>query len=112
MTKIHQNSLTTAIISIVVFIPALIISTLSASIGFRDGGVSHANKEDIFSSYFPAWMSNFAVLHIISIVLCIIAIVFAAKSFKKPLVWERVLMMLITMGAIIIILYDIVQLIQ
>lgn len=112
MTKTHQNSLTTAIISIVVFIPALIISSLSASIGFSDGGISHANKMDIFSSYFPSWMSNFAVLHIISIVLCIIAIAFAAKSFKKPLVWERVLMMLITMTCIVIMLYDIVQLIQ
>ena len=112
MTKTRQNSLKTAILSIIIFLPALIISTLSASIGFRDGGISHANKEDIFSSYFPDWMNNFTLLHILSIVLCIVAIGFAAKSFKKPLVWERVLMMLITMAAIIIILYDIVQLIQ
>ena len=112
MTKTHQNSLTTAIISIVVFLPALIIFALSASIGFQNGGISHANKMDIFSSYFPAWMNNFSLLHIISIILCIIAITFAARSFKKPLVWERVLMMLVTMASIIIILYDIVQLIQ
>ena len=112
MTKTHQNSLTTAILSIVFFLPASIISILSASIGFKNGGISHANKEDIFSSYFPVWMNNFMVLHVVSIILCVIAISFAAKSFKKPLLWERVLMMVITMASIIIILYDIVQLIQ
>lgn len=112
MSKTRQNSLKSAMLSILVFVPALIISSLSAYIGFKDGGISHANKEDIFSGYFPDWMNNFAILHVLSIVLCIIAMILAAKSFKKPLVWERVLMMLVTMGAIIIILYDIVQLIQ
>lgn len=110
--KSTQSSLGTAILSVVVFLPALILFLLSLSIGFRDGGVSHASKVDIFTSYFPDWMNNYTLINIVSIVLCIIAMSLAAKSFKKPLVWERVMVMLVSMGAIVVILYNIVQIVQ
>lgn len=73
--------------------------------------MSEGEKKDTFLSSFPEWMQNFSVIHILSIIFCIVAINFAAGSFKKNLLWIRISMMVIVMLSILIILFDIVQLI-
>lgn len=110
--KTPSNSLISAFLSIVFLLPPLILSYLLMRAANRNTTSSHQTKVDIFTDYFPSWLGNFNVLMAISIILCIVSISLASKSFRKNLLWERILMMIVTMVAIVIILYNIAQWVQ
>ena len=106
-TKSHIPRKATAVLAILFLLPALILFIMWSSIGLRYSGISAVDQMNIYSSYFPKWLSNINTIHTISLVCCIIAIVLAARSFKKHLLSIRVLMLLIVIVAIFIILFDI-----
>ena len=110
-TKPKLSKKSSAGLAVIFFIPAFILFLLWVSIGWRHGFISGGEKEDIFLSNFPGWMQHFAGLHIVSIILCILAIAYASGSFRKKVLSLRILMMLIVMFSIFIILFDIAQLI-
>ncbi|MEO6134363.1 MAG: hypothetical protein ABIP35_04360 [Ginsengibacter sp.] len=110
-TKSHVSSRSTAVISMIVFLPALIIFALWSTIGMRFSGLSRSEQVDYFLDYFPGWLQNMTVLHVLSIVLCVIAITLASRSFRKKLLWVRVTMLMIVFISIFLILFDIYQLI-
>lgn len=73
--------------------------------------MSDVDKMDTYLSYFPGWLQNITTIHIISIACCIAAIALASRSFKKHLLSVRVLMLMTSLVAIFIILFDIFQMI-
>jgi len=111
-TASHVSSKWTAAFAIVFLLPALLLFILWSSIGLRLSGMSEVDKRDTYISYFPGWLPNINAIHLISIACCLIAIAFAARSFKKHLLWIRVMMLMTCLAAIFIILFDIFQIIQ
>jgi len=82
-----------------------------SSIGLRYSGIDADEQMDTYLTYFPEWLQNINVIHAISLVCCTIAIILAARSFKKHLLSVRVLMLLTVLVAIFIILFDIYQIV-
>ena len=107
-SKISKKS--SAGLAAIFFLVPFILFMMWVTLGWRHGYMSEVQKKDTFLSTFPEWMQNFSAIHILSIILCILAINFAAGSFKKNLLWIRIVMMIIVMFSILIILFDIVQL--
>jgi hypothetical protein len=68
-------------------------------------------QTETYLSHFPGWLKDMDVIHGISLVCCVIAIILAARSFKKHLLSIRVLMLLTVLAAIFIILFDIYQMV-
>ena len=83
-----------------------------SAIGLKVTGISQEEKLSTYLGHFPAWLQNIATIHIISIVCCVIAIIFATRSFSKHLLSVRVMMMLTVLVAIFILLFDIYQMVQ
>lgn len=110
-TKSKVSKKSSALLAVLFILPAFILFLMWATLGWRFGYLSDAEKQDSFLSSFPEWMQHFAAIHILSMIFCIVAINFASGSFKTKQVWERVIMMIIVMFAIFIILFDIAQLI-
>lgn len=108
-THAHVSRRFTATLAIIFFLPALILFIIWSSIGLRFGEMNERDQIDTFLSYFPSWLQNFTTLHVISIVLCLVAIILAARSFKKHLLSVRVLMLLVVIGSIFLIIFDIFQ---
>src|SRR5674476_345884 len=108
MTKTtHVSRRWTAAFAIAFLLPALIFFIMWSSIGLRFSGISDSDKMDTYISYFPGWLQNINTIHIISIVCCLAAIVLASRSFKKRLLSVRVLMLMTSVVAIFILLFDI-----
>jgi hypothetical protein len=82
-----------------------------SSIGLRFSGLSDTAKMDYYLDYFPQWLQNINIVHTISIISCLAAIMLAARSFKKRLLSIRVLMLMTCLVAIFILLFDIFQMI-
>ncbi|MEO7315885.1 MAG: hypothetical protein ABIW47_11905 [Ginsengibacter sp.] len=110
-TKSKVSKKSSAGLAVLFFLPAFMLFLMWITLGWRFGFMSEGEKKDSFLSSFPEWMQNFSAIHILSIVFCIVAISFAAGSFKKKILWIRILMMVIVMFSIFIILFDIAQLI-
>ena len=110
-TKSHVSNRFTALLAMVFFFPAIIIFALWSTIGLRFSGLSRPEQIDYFLDYFPGWLQSMTALHILSMVLCVIAISLAARSFRKKLLWVRVTMLMIVFVSIFLILFDIYQLI-
>lgn len=110
-TKSKVSKKSAAGLAVIFLLPALILFLMWATLGIRYGFLSDVEKHDSFLSSFPEWMQNFAAIHILSMIFCIIAINFASGSFRTRILWERILMMIVVMLAIFIILFDIAQLI-
>ena len=110
-TKSKVSKKSSAGLAVLFFLPAFILFLMWVTLGWRDGFMSEVEKKDTFLNMFPEWMQNFSAIHILSIVFCIVAINFASGSFKKNQLWIRISMMVIVMFSILIILFDIVQLI-
>ncbi|MEO5648429.1 MAG: hypothetical protein ABIR03_00745 [Ginsengibacter sp.] len=101
----------TAVLAIVFFLPSFILFIMWSSIGLRYGNIGELEKMDIYLSYFPGWLQNSTVIHVISLVCCVVAITLAARSFKKHLLWVRVMMLMVVVVALFIILFDIFQMV-
>jgi hypothetical protein len=110
-TNSHVSRRWTAAFAIILLLPALILFIIWSSIGLRYSGIGEGQQLDTYMSYFPSWLQDMKALHGISIVSCILAIVFAARSFKKRLLSVRVLMLMTVLIAIFILLFDIYQII-
>ncbi|MEO6637505.1 MAG: hypothetical protein ABIN25_04470 [Ginsengibacter sp.] len=108
-TRSHVPSKVTAIIAMVFLLPALILFIMWSSIGLEASGINAAEKISIYLAKFPPVLQNFTLIHIISIVCCLIATFFAARSFRKRLLSIRVLMMLTVLVAMFILLFDLFQ---
>lgn len=110
-TNSHVSRKWTAALAILFLLPALILFIMWSSIGLRVSGLSQGEQIDTYMGYFPGWLSNMNTIHAISIVCCILAIVLAARSFKKRWLSIRVLMLMTVIVAIFILLFDIYQMI-
>lgn len=110
-TKSHVSRKVTATLAIIFLLPALIMFIMWSAIGLRYSGIDNGEQMDTYLDYFPAWLQDVNTIHVISIVCCIIAIVLAARSFKKHLLSVRVLMLLTVLASIFIILFDIYQIV-
>ncbi len=110
-TRSHVPSKVTAIIAMVFLLPPLILFIMWSSIGLQGSGLNAAEKISAYLNKFPAGLQNFNAIHIISIVCCLLATVFAARSFRKRLLSVRILMMLTVLVAMFILLFDIYQLV-
>lgn len=110
-TNSHVSRKWTAAIAILFLLPALILFMMWSSIGLRSSGISEGEKIDTYMNYFPGWLSNINTIHAISIICCLVAIILAARSFKKHLLSVRVLMLLTVLISIFILLFDIYQII-
>jgi len=110
-THSHIRRRTTAALAILFLLPPVIFFIMWSSIGLRYSDINAVDQMDIYLSDFPAWLRNIDTIHAISVVCCIIAIVLAARSFKKHLLTIRVLMLFSVIVAIFIILFDIYQMV-
>jgi hypothetical protein len=110
-TNSHVSRRWTAAFAILLLLPALILFIIWSSIGLRSSGIGEGQQLDTYMNYFPSWLQDMKILHGISIVSCILAIVLAARSFKKRLLSVRVLMLMTVLIAIFILLFDIYQII-
>jgi hypothetical protein len=110
-TRSHVSRKITAALAILFLIPPLVLFILWSSIGLRYSGMGGNEQMDTYMSYFPGWLKDIGTIHVISIVCCVIAIILAARSFKKHLLSVRVLMLLTVLASIFIILFDIYQMV-
>ncbi len=110
-TKSHVSRKVTAALAIIFLLPPLLMFIMWSSIGLRYSGMDAGDQMDTYLDYFPGWLNNINTIHAISIVCCIIAIVLAARSFKKHLLSVRVLMLFTVLVSIFIILFDIYQMV-
>ena len=110
-TKSHIKRKTTAALAILFLLPPLIFFIMWSSIGLRYSGINATDQMEIYLSDFPSWLGNIDTIHAISITCCIVAIILAARSFKKHLLSIRVLMLFTVIVAIFIILFNIYQMV-
>lgn len=110
-TNSHVKKKITAILAIIFLLPALIFFIMWTSIGMRYSDMNQVSREETFLGYFSGIFKNIHTVDIISIILCLIAIILAARSFQKKLLSLRVLMLLTVLISIFIILFDISQLV-
>ncbi|MDQ6762996.1 MAG: hypothetical protein M3015_10275 [Bacteroidota bacterium] len=110
-TTYHIRSKATAILATIFLLPALVFFIIWLSVGLQGSGLNEEEKLSAYLGYFPGFMHNFKMIHIISVVCCLIAIVLAAKSFRKRLLSVRVLMLLTVLAAFLILLFDIYQMV-
>lgn len=109
--KSHMPSKVTAIIAMVFLLPALVLFIMWSSIGLQGSGLNAKEKISIYLAKFPVAMQNLYTIHVISIVCCLLAIGFAARSFRKHLLSIRILMMLTVLVAMFILLFDVYQIV-
>jgi hypothetical protein len=110
-TKSHVTRKLTVALAIIFLLPPLIFFIMWSSIGIKYSGLSEGDQMDVYMSYFGGWLKNINVIHAISIVCCLIAIILAARSFKKHLLSIRVLMLITVLVSIFILLFDFSQMI-
>ncbi len=110
-TKSHVPRRLTAALAIIFLLPPLVFFIMWSSIGLRYSGIDAQEQMDTYLTFFPEWLKNINTIHAISLVCCVIAIILAARSFKKHLLSVRVLMLLTVLAAIFIILFDIYQIV-
>ncbi|MEP6584216.1 MAG: hypothetical protein ABJA90_08110 [Ginsengibacter sp.] len=107
-TTSHVPSKVTALIAVAFLLPALIFFLMWLSIGFQSD-MNANEKIDIYLHKYPAFMRNISAIGFTSIVCCVLSMIFAARSFKKHLLSVRVLMMLTVIADLVLILFNINQ---
>lgn len=110
-TKSHVSKKITAALAIIFLLPPLVLFIMWSSIGWRHSDIGASDQMGTYLDYFPGWLGNINIIHAISIVCCITAIMLAARSFKKRLLSIRMLMLFTVFIAIFIILFDIYQMV-
>jgi hypothetical protein len=109
MTSTHKvPKKITAILAIIFILPALYIHGVWINVSGHD--ITQAEKAEEFTGYFPSFLHDPGIITYISMSFCVIAMIFAAKSFKQPLLLLRIAMWLIVMIASLIFFLDIFQL--
>ena len=109
MTSTHKvPKKITAILAVVFILPSLYILGIWINVFSRD--ITQAQKVEEFTGYFPSFINDHKIITFISMACCIIAIIFAAKSFKQKLLSLRIAMWFIVMIASLIFFLDIFQL--
>jgi hypothetical protein len=109
MTSTHKvPKKITAILAIVFILPAVYILGLWINVFGHD--ITQAQKVEEFTGHFPSFIRDPKLITFISMASCIIAVIFAAKSFKQKLLSLRIAMWLIVMIASLIFFLDIFQL--
>jgi hypothetical protein len=109
-TNNHLKKKVTAVISILFLLPALVMFMIWTSIGIRVPDLSDVDRQETFLNYFSGLFNNIHVVNIVSIILCLISIIFASGSFRKRLLPLRIIMLITVLVAIFIILFDVSQL--
>ncbi len=84
-TNSHVKKKVTATLSMLFLFPALVFFIMWTSIGIRFTDMNEVDKEETFLGYFSGFFKSIHVVDIVSIVLCIIAIILASRSFQKRL---------------------------
>src|SRR5258706_15695114 len=110
-TSSHVSRRATAVFAIIFLLPALILFMMWSSIGLHASGLSSEEQISIYLDRFPKGLQSFRLIHIISVVCCVAAIILAVRSFRKHLLSVRVLMMLTVVVALFILLFDIYQMV-
>lgn len=109
-TQSHVPRKTTATLAVIALLIPLILFIVWSFITVKYGGMSKRDQVDTFLSYFPESLRNFTGVTILSLVCCVLAIILAARSFKKRLLSVRVIMTLVVLAAIFLLLFNISQL--
>jgi hypothetical protein len=109
-TNNHLKKKVTAVISILFLLPAVVMFMIWTSIGIRVPDISNVDRQETFLNYFSGLFKNLHVVNIVSIILCLVSIIFASRSFQKRLLSLRLIMLITVLVAIFIILFDISQL--
>lgn len=103
------TSRSSATLAVLFFLPPLILFIAWSFMGLGHGTMSEAQRVQTFLGYFPDWMNSMAGIHIIALVLCIVAMVLASRSFKKRVLSIRVTMLIVVICAIFLIIFNIYQ---
>ncbi len=98
------------IFSLIFLIPPAIFFLRWTSLGRTSPELGYIEKVRIYMGYFP-WVRNINIIYIISIICCVIAMGFAARSFRHKAVAVRLFMFLIVLFAAVILLFDIYYLV-
>ena len=110
-TNTHVHKVYTAILSVIIVLPPIIFYFMYTSIGWRYSDISQVDKVDTFTGYFPGFLRNINVIHAISIVCCLVAIILAARSFRKRSLSLRITTLIVVLVAIMILFFDFSQMI-
>ena len=110
-TNTHVKKKVTATLSIIFLLPALVLFIMWTSITIRFTDMNEIDKQETFLGYFSGFFKDIHIVNIISIILCLIAIILASRSFQKRLLSLRFLMLMTVLISIFIILFDIFQLV-
>lgn len=110
-TKTHVHKIYTAILSVIILLPPIIFYFMFTSIGWRYSDISPVDKVDTFTGYFPGFLRNINVIHAISITCCLVAIILAARSFRKRSLALRITTLIVVLVAIMILFFDFSQMI-
>lgn len=100
----------TAILAVIFFVPPLIFFIAYSSISLKYGQINKNDRIDNLLGLLPDWMQNYTVLVIIALIMSVIAIFLASKSYKKKLLSMRVTMLMIVLISIFLVLFYISQL--
>lgn len=109
-TNSHVKKKVTAVISILFLLPALVMFMIWTSIGIRIPDISDVDRQETFLNYFSGLFKDIHVVNIVSIIFCLISVIFASRSFQKRLLSLRLIMLITVLVAIFIILFDVSQL--
>jgi len=109
-TNSHVKKKVTAVISILFLLPSIVLFMMWNSIGLRFPDMSDVDKQEAFLDYFSGLFKNIHVVNIVSIIFCLVSVIFASRSFQKRLLPLRIIMLITVLVAIFIILFDVSQL--
>jgi hypothetical protein len=110
-TKTHVSKIFTAVLSVVILLPAIVFFFMYVSIGWQNKDINDVDKMDTFTGYFAGFLKNINVIHGISILCCIAAIAFASRSFRKRSLPLRLVTLFVVLAAIFILFFDFSQMI-
>ncbi|MEP7080807.1 MAG: hypothetical protein ABI784_08760 [Ginsengibacter sp.] len=100
----------TAGLAILFLLPSLVLFIMWSTIGLSATNISAEDKIDRFMAHLPSW-TTFTGVAIFSIICCVVSISLAARSFKKHLLWIRVMMLMVVIVDLFIILFNIYQMV-
>ena len=101
----------TATLAIVFLIPAMVFFLLWTSVSLKATGISEQVKTAYFMEFFPKWLQDMNLIHIIALSCCVITVLLAARSITKRLLAIRVLMLISILVALSLIVFNLVQII-
>jgi len=110
--KTHLSPKKNALIAALLLLLPLILFILWLSAGSGYGDLNETQMLDNYLSYFPSVIHNAKIIFIISLVFCLLAIVFSSKNFKREKLPLRISMFVVCLAAIVILLFDIYHLLH